>query len=93
MQPKQAQLWVAIARGQHIPGKVCSVHGGHAQWWRRGCELICTLCHPDPSTLYPEYDESKPVRANRESGGNSTPDTALCIAQSKPCQENTKVVA
>jgi len=52
MQPEQAQLLVAMARGQHVPGGCCYVHGSNATWWKRADGTpVCGECHPCPETF------------------------------------------
>jgi hypothetical protein len=48
---EKAKLWIAVARGLHVPGECCIMHGESAAWWRRGRDLVCQQCHPDPNSL------------------------------------------
>jgi hypothetical protein len=48
---EKAKLWIAVARGFHVPGERCYTHGESATWWRRGRDLVCQQCHPDPNSL------------------------------------------
>lgn len=73
MQPEQAQLWVAIARGTHVPGECCYVHGRDTSWWKRGRDLICSLCHPNPATLVPPVALARNVKRAAPGKGKRAP--------------------
>jgi len=53
---EKARLWVAVARGRHIPGESCYVHGVTARWWMRQGELLCADCHPSGNEHKPASD-------------------------------------